>query len=192
MRVETVEVLAGEHIDVTVQKLVAVATDHKVRAKAVFNDIPIAAYPHDDPSNVLRKWMSKFDRRRIAYANSAEGVEAEARHAAEVRRMQSLVHELMQELATLDFSEAATLDWMARLQEPSDYVSVDVPVGEILMIFERHGLVPNMNVGDNFRDGDQRNEFEYIIGQCLNGLDEYGAIHHIVHKFVDDWRSRYL
>lgn len=191
---KTYEPLAGEDISTTAKRIVAMAKREKGVVKAKFNDIELTANSDTTADSVVAFYGEESKRRGEAYRNSPEGKKA-AREAEERRVALQQKHDaLMQQLPTLNFADdVAVLDWLCEFQDPSDHTGVVKQNDAVIVAFAAHGYHPSVNTGKNFNESDRDNFARYIIGQALAGLQcEVGAVHQIVHKFVDDWKKKFL
>lgn len=185
------EFSAGQHVQSAAEALVRAAREHGT-ANGSFNDIEMVADGSMDADAIVAKWSRDMDARSVAYRNSPEGKAAEARREAEVVRLQEVHDIAVQDLRTLDWSsDVAVLDWLCRIQDATDHVDVTVRKSDIIDEFHRHGYAAGANCGDAFHADDRDNVHRYIVGQALDGLASV-AIHGIVHKFVADWKTRFV
>lgn len=187
-----VKFLAGTHIEQAAEQLVAIANKDG-SAWGFFNDVKLAAMRGASPADVVSDFTAEVKHQSDAYEKSEAGKQA-AKNREERRSSAQAKHDaLMAELTKLDFSnDAKVLDWVCRMQEPSDHAGVIVRTDTIVSAFESRGFVANANCGPDFKADDRDNSFRYLIGQALSGLSEGPAIHPIIHKFADQWRARWL
>lgn len=187
----TIQFGAGEHIEEAAQKLVTAAHEHG-SACGTFNDILLTAKDGDTLAGILAAWRAESKARAEAYAASPEGIKA-ARDAADRRTAAQWKHDaLMDVLPRLDFSDdTKVLDWLCEMQDPSDHVGVAVDKKAILDAFAAHGFLPGVNCGEDFNGADRDNMHRWLVGQALSTLQSV-AIHGIIHKFADEWRTKFL
>jgi hypothetical protein len=88
-------------------------------------------------------------------------------------------------------NDVAVLDWLCEMQPASDRAGVIVRRQTILDIFAKHGFLPGVNCGKNFRPESRENVHRWLIGQALATLESF-AIHGIVHKFAREWKDKFV
>lgn len=182
----------GTHVAKAAEQLVD-ARLHGGVARGTFNDIELVADAGTTADDLVRFFEDECSRRAEAWRLSPEG----QRHAAEQEQrrqhLQAYANILMEKLDALDFSDdAVVLDWLVKMQMPSDHIGVDVDPGRIIRVFSAHGWLPDVNTGAAFREDDRENFARYLAGQALANLEYIGAIHQIVHEFARQWRERFL
>jgi len=187
----TVESLPGTHIDRAAESLVSAAIEHG-SASGEFNGISLTADATSSPQEIVSRWNSASEERERLWRESPEGKKAERKRDQRRSDAQSLHDNLMQRLPSLNMKDdAAVLDWLCQMQEPTDHVGVIVRRATIISHFEKAGYRENANCGDAFKPHDRENVFRYLVGQALSGLKEGSAIHPILHKFAAEWRAKF-
>lgn len=181
----------GCHISDAAQQLV-VACETEETAQGTFNDITLTAHKTSTVEGIVADFNTKMAAASEAYRNSPEGRRA-AREAEERKQQAQQKHDtLMRQLPNLNFADdVAVLDWLCEFQDPSCF-GVGKQQGAVLATFAAHGYYPGVNCGKDFNGDDRDNFARWVIGQALNTLSEFGAIHPIVHKFTDDWKKKFL
>lgn len=66
----------------------------------------------------------------------------------------------------------------------------DLPM--LVLAFALGGWDPNVNTGDEFDGDDARNFAGYIVGQTLHCYQTMGACPHVIHRFIADWRAKFI
>ncbi len=192
MSIHFIECLAGDHILTAAKRLIKAALDHG-EATTTFNGVTLTARPGDTPESIAYAYDRECEALHRAYINSPEGKAAAAARDAEIADLQEKHDCLMRDLLSLDFSsDVAVLDWICSMQESSERIGVVVCRDDIVSIFARHGLLPNVNTGSAFRESDRDNSYRYIVGQALDCLSRGGGIHGIIHHFTDKWKDRFV
>lgn len=186
-----VEFSAGCPIELAAKQLVDQANEVGA-AWGSFNDVHLRAERGQTAKSVVDDYQAECKRRADEYARS-DARKLAAKEREDRRRSAQDAHDvLMRELPRLDFgNDVAVLDWLCRMQEPSDHVGVIVKRDSIVSAFEARGFAANANCGSDYHDGDRTNMFRYLVGQALSGLKDGPAIHPIIHKFANQWRSRF-
>lgn len=83
------ETLPGDHIGKSAVAMVALANESRCEVHAEFNDIPLRAYPGDDPKSIESFYMTESSRRHEAYISTPEYKERQ-RQAEEAGRQKEL------------------------------------------------------------------------------------------------------
>lgn len=183
----------GEKVRSFVENMIGLARIHNELVAATFNDIDIVVEPSTDIDAAVDKFIADVEKRHQLYINSKAGKTAAAEAKARKQQLQARADDLLAALEYLDFADdVAVLNWLCELQGPSDHIDVDVrPVRVIIEAFAINGYHAGVNCGDKFDGSDRNNFHRYIVGQALDGLDKLGSIHHIIHRFADDWRAKF-
>ncbi len=189
----TYEPMAGENISETAERMVALAKETKGEVRAKFNDIELVATEDSAAENIVKDFKVKIAEAAEKYRKSPEGQRAARESEERKQEAQRKADALVEQLPSLDFSnQEAVLNWICEFQDPSDHIGVEKDNEKVLKIFAEHGYQPGVNTGKEFNGEDRDNFARYIVGQALNGLrGDVGAIHHIVHKFTDDWKEKF-
>ena len=192
-----IEFSAGTHLRDAIWQLIGKTNENNEEYSATFNGIPLRAYPDGKPPAVQALaietlWNAKSAQRSEEYRNSPEGKRAAQEGEDHKNSCQATIDELMLRFETLDYENLDELvQFFDEMADPSDHVDVTVPRALIIETFARHGFRPSMNCGGEFNGEDRENYAKYLIGQALSGLNSFGAIHHIYHKFVAEWRGKF-
>jgi len=186
--------LCGTHIERAINKVIDMVNRSKSK-KAImlsFNGTKIKVSHKKHPKALAKFYDNECKRHSAEYRNSPEGKQAD--HEAEERklRLQNEADKALSELNSLDFSNLkAVIGWFEQIQDASDHVGVDVKPTHIVNEFLQRGFKPGVNCGKDFNGDDEENFARYIIGQALDNLIHVGAIHHMIGKFAEDWRTKF-
>jgi hypothetical protein len=186
-----VDFMPGTHIDRAACELVEAAKVHG-EAEGRFNDITLRALSSHTPGEIVAFYNVESELRAEVYRNSPEGKAAARRSDQERSDLQAQHDGLMARLPSLNWQyDAAVLDWLCQMQPCTDLVGVIVRRDTIVQAFEKHDFVAGENTGADYKDGDRKNMFRYLVGQALDGLKNGPAIHPILRKFAAEWRERF-
>lgn len=187
------EMTPSQHIDKTVERMIALAKETKGEVRTKFNGIELVATEDSIFENMIEDFKIKMEESRKEYRESPEGQRLKRESEERKQESQQKADALMEELPSLDFNnQEAVLNWICEFQEPSDHIGVITDNEKVLKIFSENGYQPNVNVGEAFNGEDRDNFARYIVGQALDGLQgNVGAINQIVHKFTDDWKKKF-
>ncbi len=190
-QVHTIDFAPGMHISRAAEQLVEAAKKHGA-AEGSFNGIALRADATTTAAVLVAHYDAECEQRSEEYRRSPEGQDAQRRSDEERASLQARHDALMRRLPTLDFgNDVAVLNWLCQMQEPSDRMGVITRRNTILSTFAKHGFLPGVNCGADFRPESRENVHRWLVGQCLSGL-EGPAIHSIVHKFARDWRAKFV
>lgn len=186
--------LAGTTITTAAEQLVNRAKLNRCVTNMTFNDVVLTAHPNTNPDDIVRIYHEESARRSKAYRESPEGKAAARKQQERMAQLQRKHDELMVQLPKLDFkNDVALLDWICAYQEPSDTIGIVQQQAVVIKAFEDHGYRAGVNTGKDFKENDRKNFADYIIGQVLSCLKgPVGAVHQITHKFVEDWKKKFL
>lgn len=190
----TYEPMCGELIPASIAKMVGVAKFTNQEVTGVFNDVLVTATPKSSAEELVVYWQKEMDCMLLEYRNSPAYQSYLFRRAMEVQAMRQKVHDLMQQLETLDFGNLETVvNWFDELQEASNDVDVIslLTNEEIVQKFQVHGYMPNVNLHEDFNKEDKDNFARYLVGQALNMLIVVGGIHQCYRDFAKDWREKF-
>ena len=192
------DVRPSTYISLAAFEMVQLANKEQTTVTAVFNEIELSTDPDFDilraANKIVEDFNLKLDLRLSEYRNSPEGkakiIDLEIRK----QQNQKIVNDAVAELNTLDFSNlAAVINWFDKVTNPTEFCGVKVPSAKIVQIFENHGYLPSVNLGENFNGEDKENFARYIIGQALLGLKSpVGRIHPVFKRFAKEWREKFI
>lgn len=176
------------------QALINAVNGGDEQAEGDFNEITITADRNSTVDSIVADYRAQSEARRQAYLDSPAGKAATAKAAEDLRKLQETHDALVVQLSTLDFADdVAVLAWLAAYQDPSDHMGVEKDVSAVVATFKSHGYESNVNLGDDFIEGDRDNNTRYLIGQALACLEsEVGAIHQVFHSFHERWKAKFL
>lgn len=187
----SVHIPAGMHIDDAVHVMVEQAVLAGSEAVSEFNGITLVVSPDAKPDAVLAEYHRLADERSESYRTSPRGRKAAADRADAIVQAQATHDRQLAALATLDFAnQTAVLVWLSAIQSATDTVGVHVARERILSAFADKGMMPNVNVDEQFNADDPDNVFGYLVGQALDGLT-CGGIHPVFHRFAEEWRAKF-
>lgn len=188
----TYEAQAGERIERVAEKIVGMAKIAQNPVSTTFNGVRLIAAMTSTVKDVLDMWERRFEENRKAYRESPEGKAAAQGEVLRAEGKQHRLDQLMLELDTLDFTnQAHVIKWVEDFQDPSDYIGLKKDPQKVVKIFAEHGYFASVNLGSQFHAEDKDNVARYIVGQALDGLNFIGAIHRMIHSFIEDWRKKF-
>jgi len=190
---KTIEILVGTDIESACRQLVQAAQNAPGRyAQCEFNGVTITATANSEPTDLVDQWRADMAQKAEEYRKSPAGIKAAQEAEERLKAAQATYDRCIGRLPGLDFgNDAALLDWMAEIQDAADHIGVKAHTTLILKFFRDYGFVPGMNCGKDF-DGDDSHNFAASIGQCLDGFRAVGAPHQVVHRFIEDWKAKFV
>jgi len=193
MATAKLEWMGGTDVNDAAQELIDAVAGGAEAAEGKFNDVLLRAVEGTTVAQIVAAYHEGLDAQAKAYAESPKGIAEKARQAAYQIELQKLADRLMAELPSLDFSnDVALLDWLHRLQDPSDYSGIRFDKEAVVKAFNDHGYVASANIGDDFNEDDRENYARYLVGQALSCLKSMGAIHQVFGTFHERWKAKFL
>lgn len=106
-------------------------------------------------------------------------------------KMEAEEEKQIKSLNILDFSDyKLVLEWLLDFQKVTEHIGGYFKY-RVISIFESHGFYINVNAGKDFDWEDFENFTKYLIGQVLDSIQKWSN-DQIIHKFVDDWRKKFV
>lgn len=174
------------------EHMVELAHEHAETIKYTFKGIDLYAAPCDTAYTIVRIYLRELHRSYVRECATIKWQRLEGKWARENRAKQCCLDTAMPELSSLDFACLAdVINWLGKIQGPSEIIGVRVPNKEIVATFRNHGFEPNVNYGRNFNEEDEDNHARWLIGQALVNLEDRGAIHKVFDRFADEWRKKF-
>ena len=185
--------MPGDHIKTAIAEMVTLATAHNETVTATFNGVSLVVTPTTTADDAMAAFVTQRAQSKRDYAASPEGIEMARWQEAYRTRLQGEMDAAMARLDTLDWHDiGAVLGWVEQVQNATNHMGVTTLRDEIVGAFLAHDYFPNVNLGDQCRPDDADNFGRWIIGQALDGLIKVGAVHQVTHKFIGDWRRRFV
>lgn len=168
-----------------------------------FNGINVFFNPLTEDAAVLEKRYQELSQKRHEeYLRSDEYKRRQEENAKEVDRYQKLLDEkgsqstidsmienlkVRTSMPYTDF-HVLCLYWFTDLANLCDRSGVVFHNKQYLIdSMKTIGLVANMNTGDNYVKGDANNEFDYMLGQILDGFTESHAPPPVLNTYASKW-----
>lgn len=185
-------VMPGDTIEYVVGRMIDIARIDNQSVTTSFNDIEVTVDASSNAIDIVNKFMDDINERHKAWLNSVDGIRALCAAEERRRNLQHRCDVLLAKLDTLDFSDdASILSWLCELAD-CDHFDVDSKSREVLAKFKHEGYHADVNCGEHFNGEDRENFMRYIVGQALSGIAAVGSPHGVIHKFVEEWRQKFL
>lgn len=82
------------------------------------------------------------------------------------------------------------INWLDEFQPLSDHIGVMYDRYWIISELQKAGYVTGMNCRkDDCMNASTDEYADWLIGQCLDGLENIGGIHQVVHVFAEEYRQ---
>lgn len=130
---------------------------------------------------------------RAEYLASDDYKEKLKKDESAIKAAQKKLWRKIVRLRGLDLNDhVALLNWIVDIQPLTDRTGVNAQSAEIVNILEHAGYKSNVNTGKDLDREDPDNFARYIVGRTMLMLTEVGAIHHVIGKFVSEWKRDHL
>ena len=184
----TYEPEPGEHIQGAISSALDMAKLNDSPVNMTFNDTSIVINPTDTVDIVKTQWDIECQRRHDEHLKSEEYALRQEEYLKDMRESEAKVKNLM--LSPPDFADLnSVITWLEQL---ADLDNISVKYEGIIELFRENEFYPNVNCKENFNKDDKENVARWLIGQALDGIQTFGAIHPIYTKFADEWRVKFL
>lgn len=112
----------------------------------------------------------------------------------ELNELNTKAKYMMKSFDKLDKSNKLRLiNWLEDFQPISDHIGIKFDKGHIISELNKAGYIAGMNCKETGCVIGTTDEYaDWLIGQCIDGLERIGAIHQVIHKFADEYRSMVL
>ena len=91
MKIETIEISPGSHINDACEQAVELANAKQAKITFTFNDTPVAVSPGELPADVAKRWAADMEAAHQALINSPEYKERRRKEAEELERKRAAV-----------------------------------------------------------------------------------------------------
>ncbi len=182
----------GEHISHFATRLEAIAKEKQTTVTGKFNNIFLTATPEATVNDLLVEYQVECDKAEKAYLASPAYREHLQLVQKKTDEANAKAKVLMEKFDSLNWDSVTDiLDWLCEIQPVADTSGVALDRKKIVRAFVDHGFKANVNTHKNFKADDKDNVARYIIGQAMDGLEVVGAPHHVLIRFVDDWKKKF-
>lgn len=182
----------GSHISECCREIIKEAEYYNTEIFIEFNGVKLIATKDSTEQKLVDYFNEEMNKREKEYKSSEEYQAKSLMDQSEILENQIILDNEIENLKTLDFNNyEMVLDWFCKIQDVTDRVGVKFDKKSVIQIFENNGYFIGVNTGDNFNENDEGNFARYIVGQCLGFLDTVGAIHHVVHRFTQQWKQKF-
>lgn len=130
--------------------------------------------------------------RNLAYRRSNEYKQIEIRRNQERIKDKEMYDNLINDFEKIDFTnKLEVLNWLKCITPLTDNSTINDKNYIIKNKFLELGYKPNVKCEKDYINGDIENNYQYLIGQVLSGLQQVGAIHPILTVFIPKFIEEY-
>lgn len=158
----------------------------------IFNGVEI--YTDDDSTieSIVNFYHSELDRLSKEYRNSEEYKQKKLKEKQEVKELQIKCDKMIENFKNMDLNNyKELLIWLKEFFFVSDRIGVNFDKNILIKNLKEYGYYKDMNIKENYIEHDKVNNAEYIVGQALSFLENYGILHQVLPTFVDRWLEEF-
>ena len=187
-----IEIRGGENISSAIDSLIKQSKDYNSSVFAIFNDIKIVVSPDSNKEFVFNKFKEDQNKLMTEYLMSEEYIQKTKNFNTEQVKIQEKLNSIIQnEFPTSKSSKKDILIFLEKLQPYTDFIGLNVQVNKILNGLIKLGFKENVNCNELFKENDENNFADYIIGQAMDQLIETKHIHQSVCIHIKFWMEKF-
>lgn len=192
--------MPGERIEDVADAVIQLTKKQKKPQRLSFNGTVFEITAQDSVAAVVNRFRDEFERQRLAYLSSPEGIAAAAARVEEVKQKQAKVEALL--AVPLGRNHEAVLAWLLEWEDAAGDSGVKVRWQTAIAKLETLGYSRNRNAnGPDASEADRERHLEwlksdsdamahYIVGQAIDCMYVSMPPHPIVSVFVKEWMER--
>ena len=187
-----IEIRGGENISSAIDSLIKQSKDYNSSVFAIFNDIKIVVSPDSNKEFVFNKFKEDQNKLMTEYLMSEEYIQKTKNFNTEQVKIQEKLNSIIQnEFPTSKSSKKDILIFLEKLQPYTDFIGLNVQVNKILNGLIKLGFKENVNCNELFKENDENNFADYIIGQAMDQLIVMNCIHPSVCNHIKFWMEKF-
>lgn len=187
-----IEIRGGETISSAIDSLIKQSKDCNSSVFAIFNDIKIVVSPDSNKEFVFNKFKEDQNKLITEYLMSEEYIQKTKTLNKEQVKLQEKLNSIIQnEFPTSKSSKKDILIFLEKLQPYTDFIGLNVQVNKILNGLIKLGFKENVNCNELFKENDENNFADYIIGQAMDQLIVMNCIHPSVCIHIKFWMEKF-
>ena len=133
-----------------------------------------------------------LDKLSKEYRNSDEYKQKKQKEEQEVKELQIKCDNMIEEFKNMDLNNyKELLIWLKEFFFVSDRIGVNFDKNILINRLKEYKYYKDMNIKENYIEHDKINNAEYIVGQALSFLENYGILHQVLPTFVDRWLEEF-
>ena len=155
-----------------------------------FNDVKVITTKSSTVDSIVNDFHARMDNNGYEYRQTDEYKASVAAREKELKELNTKANYMMKQFDKINKQNKLDLiNWLDEFQPLSDHIGVMYDRCWIISELHKAGYVAGMNCNtDNFTIQTTDEYADWLIGQCLDGLEKIGAIHQVVHKFAEEYR----
>lgn len=188
-----IKAIYGEHIVEYAKRLIGVLNcEQRNKLEGEFYGISFVVTNDSTIESIIEDYERQCQKTHEEYTHSEEYKIKKEREKMELKHLNKQANEYMNQLNTVDFNNyGELLKWLECIQPLTNTMGINTLDHQMVDVFMNNGFEPNVNTGEDLIEEDEENFARYIIGQCLDQLQDVGAIHPMVVVFIEQWKNKF-
>lgn len=189
---EIFESHCGDNIKSVIKNMLELAKNSNELVICEFNGAIAQINKHMSEEECYNLWNETLKIQSLAYRKSDECKQIEIKRERERLKDKEMYDSLMGDFEKIDFTnKLEVLNWLKCITLLTDNSTINDKNYIIKNKFLELGYKSNVNCGKDYIKGDIENNYQYLIGQVLSGLQQVGAIHPILTVFIPKFIEEY-
>lgn len=182
----------GYSVKSVIKNMLEIAKERNELVICEFNGAIAQINKYMSEEECYNLWNETLKIQSLAYRRSDEYKQIENRIKQERIKDKEMYDNLMNDFGKIDFTnKLEVLNWLKCIILLTDNSTINDKNYIIKNKFLELGYKSNVNCGKDYIKGDIENNYHYLIGQVLNGLQQSGAIHPILTVFIPKFLEEY-
>lgn len=186
------ETHCGDSIKSVIKNMLEVSKERNELVICEFNGAIAQINKYMSEEECYNLWNEALKIQSLAYRRSNEYKQTEIKREQEKIKDKETYDNLMNDFGKIDFTnKLEVLNWLKCITLLTDNSTINDKNYIIKNKFLELGYKSNVNCGKDYIRGDIENNYQYLIGQVLNGLQQAGAIHPILTELIPKFLEEY-
>lgn len=157
-----------------------------------FNGVKVVTTRYSTVFSIVLDYDIRQDINGYEYRQTDEYKERKAAREKEEKELNTKAKYMVKKFDKIDkHNRLELINWLDEFQPLSDLIAVHFDKFHIISELNKAGYYAGMNCNtDDFIISTTDEFADWLIGQCIDGLEHIGAIHQVVHKFADEYREK--
>lgn len=182
----------GDDIKSIIKNMLEIAKERNELVVCEFNGAVAQINKHMSEEECYNLWTETLEIQGLAYRRSDECKQIEFKREQKRLKDKEMYDNLMIDFEKIDFTnKLEVLNWLKAITLLTDNSTINDKNYIIKNKFLELGYKSNINCGKDYIKGDIENNYQYLIGQVLNGLQQAGAIHPILTELIPKFLEEY-
>lgn len=158
----------------------------------LFNGVDIYTDINSTEKTIVDFYHKQLEENSKSYLQSEEYKQKKLKEKQEVKELQIKCDKMIENFKNMDLNNyKELLIWLKEFFFVSDRIGVSFDKNILIKNLKEYGYYKDMNIKENYIEHDKVNNAEYIIGQALCFLENYGILHQVLPTFVDRWLEEF-